>query len=106
MPGGHVEFGEKIEDAIKREALEEVGLTDLKPLGIVSFGEVINSKEFHRPAHLIYFDVLFKTTSNDIRLDIKELQEFAWVKPQKALKMRLAVGFAQVIKDCIKFRKS
>jgi len=105
MPGGHIEFGEKIEDAIKREAEEEVGLRGLKSYGIVSFGEVINSKEFYRSAHLIYFDVLFKTKTNGIKLNPRELDEFIWVKPQKALKMKLAVGFAQVIKDYLRFTK-
>ncbi|MFA5086215.1 MAG: NUDIX domain-containing protein [Candidatus Paceibacterota bacterium] len=102
MPGGHIELGETIEEAIRREAEEEVGLKNLKSCGIVSFGEVINSKEFHRPAHLIYFDVLFKTKNDKIKLDKKELSEYIWVEPRKALKMKLAIGYDKTIKDYLK----
>lgn len=35
--GGHVEFGERAEDAVHREFLEEIGqlLADVRPLGVV-----------------------------------------------------------------------
>jgi len=105
MPGGHIEPGESIENGIKREAEEEVGLKNLKSLGIVSFGEVIYSKEFHRPAHFIYFDVLFKIKNDKIELDNRELKEYIWVKPRKALKMDLAESYDKVIKDYINHRK-
>jgi 8-oxo-dGTP pyrophosphatase MutT (NUDIX family) len=103
MPGGHIEFGETIEEAAKREAMEEVGLKNLKSCGIVSFGEMIASKEFYRPAHLIYFDVLFKTKSSEIKLDNEELSEYTWIKPRKALKLNLAIGYDKVIRDYLNY---
>jgi len=105
MPGGHIELNETIENAIKREAEEEVGLKNLKSLGIVSFGELINPKGFHRPAHFVYFDVLFKTKNDEVRLDNRELKEYIWVKPRKALKMDLGKSYDKVIKDYINRKK-
>jgi len=103
MPGGHIEPGEKIEDALLREVKEEVGL-NLESKGIVAFGELIGSKDFHRPAHFVYFDILCKTHNTDIKLDNKELKEYIWVKPKKALKMDLAESYEKTIKDYLKFK--
>ncbi|OGL87764.1 hypothetical protein A3I42_01095, partial [Candidatus Uhrbacteria bacterium RIFCSPLOWO2_02_FULL_49_11] len=104
MPGGHIEPGEKIEDAQLREAEEEVGL-NLKFVDIITFGELIGSKDFYRPAHFIYFDILCKTDNKNVKLDNKELKEYVWVEPQKALAMDLAESYDKTIKDYLKFKK-
>lgn len=103
MPGGHIEPGEKIEEALLREAEEEVGLK-LQSAGIISFGELIDSKDFERPAHFIYFDLLCKADSKDVKLDSKELTEYMWVEPQKALEMDLAESYDKTVKDYMKFK--
>lgn len=106
MPGGHIEATETIEEGIRREAEEEVGLKNLTSLGIVCYGELINSKDFHRPAHFIYFDILFKTDNVDILLDGVELNEYLWIIPEKALEMELGESYDKVIREYIKFKKS
>lgn len=100
MPGGHIEPGEHISRALEREAEEETGLK-LKSVEIISFGELIGSKYFHRPAHFIYFDLLCKLESNNIKLDNNELIEYKWVKANDALKMNLAESYDTTIKDYI-----
>lgn len=106
MPGGHIEPMETITEAIKREAEEEVGIKNLESLGIICYGELINSKNFHRPAHFIYFDVLFKTSDSSIILDNIELTEYIWVIPEKALEMNLAESYDRVVKSYINFKRS
>ncbi len=103
MPGGHIEPGETINEAVIREAKEEVGLS-LKSEGVITYGELIGSKDFYRPAHFIYFDILCKTNTFDVKLDNKELTEYKWATPQEALKMDLAESYDQTIKDYMKFR--
>lgn len=104
MPGGHIEPGEKIEEALLREAEEEVGLK-LKSQGIFAYGELINSKDFHRPAHFIYFDIFCQTDNENIKLDNEELFEYLWVTPEKALMMDLAESYEQTIIDYLEYKK-
>jgi len=103
LPGGHVEPGEKIEDAIMREAEEEVGLK-LKNPKFITHGELIGSRDFYRPAHFVFYDYAFKTADENVKIDENEISEFKWVKPQDALKMDLAETYGQTIMDFIKFK--
>lgn len=105
MPGGHIEPGEKIADALLREAEEEVGLK-LISLGVIAFGELIGSKDFHRTAHFIYFDILCKTENKNVVLDNAELAEYIWVDPQKAFELDLAESYDKTIREYLQFKQS
>jgi nucleoside triphosphatase len=105
MPGGHIEFGETIEGAMIREIKEEVGLS-VESQGIISFGELINSKDFYRPAHFVYFDVLCKVMENsEVKIDNDEIIGYKWVSPEEALTMDLGETYDKTILDYIKFKK-
>ena len=105
MPGGHVEPGETIEEAIRREAEEETDIRLASAGAIISFGELIGSKDFHRPAHFVYFDVWFVVEEADVRLDGAELNEHAWAAPEEALVMEdLAESYEKTIQDFIAFK--
>jgi len=105
MPGGHIEPGERIAKALEREAEEETGLK-LETIKIIAFGELIGSKDFHRPAHFIYFDLLCKAENPNIKLDNQELTEYQWIKPEDALKVDLAESYDKTIEDYIEYKKS
>jgi len=86
LPGGHIEYGETILEAAKREGEEETGLK-LKPLYCINVGEHINDPAFHRKAHLIYFHIVCEALNDEIKLDNRELKDFIWISPKEALKL-------------------
>lgn len=87
VPGGHIELGERIEDAARREALEETGLTihDLRPL---CWQEFIYDPAFWKPRHFIFFDFACRTDGTDVCLN-DEAEEYEWVDPRQALVLDL-----------------
>lgn len=99
LPGGHIEPGETIFEAATREGEEETGLI-LKPIEITNFGELINSPDFIRTAHFIYFHVLCDL-SGELKLDNNELTDHKWLKPEEALKLDLAEGVDVTIQKLV-----
>ena len=102
LPGGHIEQGESILEAARREAEEETGLR-LEPVKVVCFGELINSKDFYRPAHFIYFDCVLDVIGGELKLQKDELSEAKWLTPQEALRLDLAESYEESIRKYIEF---
>lgn len=102
LPGGHLEVGESILAALQREGEEETGLK-LKPIKILTFGELIGSRDFHRRAHFIYFDGIFEAIGGKLKLQKSELNTAQWFIPQEALKLDLAESYFETLKKYIDF---
>lgn len=77
IPGGHVEYGEKLEDALKREILEETGIEihSIKPIGLK---ECFYSNKYYNNRHFIFMDYICRTETTKVILN-DEAEEFAWV---------------------------
>ena len=86
LPGGHVELGEIVEEALKREIREEVGL-EIEPIRFLQFQEAVYSPEFIHPKHFIFLDFLCKAKTDCVKVDNDEIQDFAWTDPRSALEM-------------------
>ncbi len=95
VPGGHLEFGETLEQCAKREVKEETNL-DVDCVELIDVQESIFSEEFHDKRHMIFLDYSAKATSKDVILN-DELQEFMWVRPLEALKLDLNVSTKRFI---------
>ncbi len=85
VPGGHIEVGEKMTDALIREAKEETGL-DVYDLEFIFFQEFIQDESFWKNMHFIFFDFACKTDSTDVVLN-DEAQSYIWVTMSEALTM-------------------
>jgi nucleoside triphosphatase len=97
IPGGHVELNETIEEAIKREIQEEVGL-NVEVVELLGVQDNIHSVEFHKKKHFIFLDYLCETSEEKVRLDNREAQEFLWIHPENALALSLNDGTRTTIK--------
>jgi nucleoside triphosphatase len=88
VAGGHVEVGETLKAALKREIMEEVGL-EIRDIRLLMVQEAIFSKAFFRRRHFIFFDYVCRSASDRPKVDGVEIQSFLWVNPRKALDLRL-----------------
>jgi 8-oxo-dGTP diphosphatase len=98
-PGGRVELYECLEDAVKRELQEEVGLE-------VEVGLFIGLQEDIAPPsvngvsrHLIFLDFLCYCNNMDVRIDGVEAQEYLWVVPTEALALETTESTREMIRN-------
>lgn len=87
VPGGKIEYGESMHDALVREFREETGLT-IHDIRVGPVQEAIESEEFHRPAHFILLNFLARSSSEHVRLN-DEAQAYAWLTAKEAATLDL-----------------
>lgn len=78
IPGGHIEQGEDMEDALHREVLEETGLC-IYDVQLIGLQECIFDIAFHEKKHFIFIDYVCRTDSEEVILN-EEHQDFRWIK--------------------------
>ncbi|TVR94372.1 MAG: NUDIX domain-containing protein [Trueperaceae bacterium] len=82
VPGGKVDWGESLLEAVHREVREETGLS----LSDVRWGpvqEAVSHPEFHRDAHFILVNVVARASTSAVTLN-DEAQAYAWCTPAEA----------------------
>jgi 8-oxo-dGTP diphosphatase len=94
LPSGHVENGESVESALKREAFEETGLLISKIDRFV--GAFIYSQSDHEPVLQLNYQVLAERLDNVTLSD--EHDAFAWHGPETPV-LHLDAEFHRHIED-------
>ena len=83
IPGGHVELGERIEDAATRELYEETGVKAV-PKGVVNLDElIVYDGEGRVEYHYVLIDVLLERVEGEPRPGSDAL-EVAWMDIREA----------------------
>lgn len=87
VPGGKIDYGETIREALLREFREETGLT-LTELRWGPVQEAVESPEFFRADHMILLNFIARASTEEVALN-REAQRFAWLTPEAAAALEL-----------------
>ncbi|MBN2285041.1 MAG: NUDIX domain-containing protein [Tissierellales bacterium] len=85
VPGGHVEFGESLEEALRREVFEETRLS-LYDMKLIAIKEGLPHATGR---HMVVFDYLCRTHDFEVVLN-DEAEEFIWVDEAQVFELPLA----------------
>ena len=98
LPGGLVETGELLEDAVRREVLEETGLR-VKPLAIHKIFERIMRDESGRAEyHYVLVDYICRVSGGKARAG-DDVSRVEWVRRSALRDRRMTEGTLGVIEE-------
>lgn len=96
LPGGIVECGEKLDQGIRREVLEETGL-EVEPLSVFEiFERIIPDADGKTEYHYVLIDYLCRPVGGRLSA-ASDVSRVAWVTEQKLRDYRLTDGTLSVV---------
>lgn len=96
MPGGMVEAGETLAEALIREILEETAMT-IEPVTLAGHREVVVRDEAGRVSrHFVILCFASRWVAGETRLN-EELDEARWIRPSELKDLRTTEGLDDIV---------
>ena len=95
VPGGRVEHGETLHQAVAREVREETALT-IDIVGFAGWREVLPDPAAGRAGHYVVMSFAARWHAGEVVLN-EELDDFRWIAPEDLSALRTTQGLADIV---------
>ncbi len=100
---GFLDDQKSLEQKVYEELKEELGISK-KNIISIQLANILNQDAPKYKKTWIVHPVLVKVSSDKIKLDW-ESQNYKWIRPNEAKKLKLLPGFAETLKEALKMRR-